>query len=210
MPDPNSKFGKGGGRANTYGFTGEDYDQDVGLLYLRARYYMLEVSRFINKDLFAGLTGKPSSLNPYIYCQNNPLVFADPLGLYALSETARRTRNFGFIRSSATSLGAQRALEQREQYQLQQEKLKSERGGLSPEEAYRLAEALEVGAIGAGVMSVFCYGTAVVLALTGVGAPAAVALWTAGHVWGGIATGMETAAIGIRFFAPGGIKFSLW
>jgi RHS repeat-associated protein len=82
IPSPSSKFGLGGIRSNTFGFTGEDYDQEVGLLYLRARYYASEVGRFICLDPTLNVFGKAGSLNGYSYVYNNPAVYTDPLGLW--------------------------------------------------------------------------------------------------------------------------------
>ncbi len=83
IPSPNSKFGQGGEKANTYGFTGEQWDEDVGLLYLRARYYQPDVGRFITKDPFPGITALSQTLPPYLYCQNNPTDLVDPQGRIA-------------------------------------------------------------------------------------------------------------------------------
>ncbi|MCL5292145.1 MAG: hypothetical protein M1548_06405 [Actinobacteria bacterium] len=47
VPTYSSKFGQGGERSSTFGYTGEDFDQTTGLLYLRARYYSPEIGRFI-------------------------------------------------------------------------------------------------------------------------------------------------------------------
>lgn len=47
------------------------------LLYMRARYYMPSLGRFINKDPI-GLAG---GMNMYAYVGNNPLSLIDPLGL---------------------------------------------------------------------------------------------------------------------------------
>ncbi|MCX5885489.1 MAG: cysteine peptidase family C39 domain-containing protein [Proteobacteria bacterium] len=51
-------------------------DEGNGLLYMRARYYDLEVGRFINKDPI-GLFG---GYNLYTYVANNPINLIDPLG----------------------------------------------------------------------------------------------------------------------------------
>jgi RHS repeat-associated protein len=53
-PSSSSQFGLGGRRENTFGFTGEDYDEITHLLYLRARYYASEVGRFISLDTTVG------------------------------------------------------------------------------------------------------------------------------------------------------------
>jgi RHS repeat-associated protein len=66
---------------NPYQYTGEAWDSEVELLYLRARYYQAETGRFITKDPWAGDVGRPSTLNLYAYAANNPANHADPTGL---------------------------------------------------------------------------------------------------------------------------------
>jgi RHS repeat-associated protein len=72
-----------GSSDNTFQFTGEQTDDETGLLYLRARYYDPGVGRFISKDPFSGLVEMPSSLNRYSYAQNNPVMLNDPTGKVA-------------------------------------------------------------------------------------------------------------------------------
>jgi RHS repeat-associated protein len=70
----------GGDGSNPYQFTGEAWDAEVELLYLRARYYQPEVGRFVTKDLWAGNVWRPGTLNRYVYVGNNPVNLADPTG----------------------------------------------------------------------------------------------------------------------------------
>jgi RHS repeat-associated protein len=71
----------GNGVPNPWQFTGEAWDAEVGLLYLRARYYQPETGRFITKDPWAGNVRRPGTLNRYVYVGNNPVNLADPGGL---------------------------------------------------------------------------------------------------------------------------------
>lgn len=66
-----------------YGYTGREYDEEAGLLYLRARYYDPKIGRFISADPFWGRLEEPASQNRYTYVHNNPLLYTDPLGLDA-------------------------------------------------------------------------------------------------------------------------------
>jgi RHS repeat-associated protein len=70
-----------GDASNPYQFTGEAWDEEVELLYLRARYYQPEVGRFITKDPWAGLTRQPGTLNRFAYVSNDPVNDIDPRGL---------------------------------------------------------------------------------------------------------------------------------
>ena len=49
-----------GSSANEFTFTGEQVDGETGLVFLRARYYDLEVGRFISKDIFPGFVNDNS------------------------------------------------------------------------------------------------------------------------------------------------------
>lgn len=59
---------------NPFRYCGEYYDNETGLIYLRARYYDSSIQRFITED--------PARdwLNWYAYCGNNPVLYHDPSG----------------------------------------------------------------------------------------------------------------------------------
>ncbi len=71
----------GGEVYNPYQFTGEAWDAEVELLYLRARYYQPGTGRFITKDPWGGDVWRPGTLNRYVYVRNNPVNLGDPTGL---------------------------------------------------------------------------------------------------------------------------------
>ncbi len=56
-------------------YTGQQYDQETGQYYLRARYYNPAVGRFLQEDTYRG-----DGLNLYAYCANNPVMYYDPSG----------------------------------------------------------------------------------------------------------------------------------
>ena len=56
-------------------YTGQQYDQETGQYYLRARYYSPVVGRFLQEDTYRG-----DGLNLYAYCANNPVMYYDPSG----------------------------------------------------------------------------------------------------------------------------------
>jgi RHS repeat-associated protein len=62
-----------------HGFTGKEYDADIGLYYFNARWYDPELGRFINEDP----AGDPNNPNLYTYCRNNPLSYIDSDGHFA-------------------------------------------------------------------------------------------------------------------------------
>ena len=64
-----------GGTPDPFGYCGEYYDSETGLIYLRNRYYDPTTGRFINEDLIK------DGLNWYVYCEGNPIMFVDPRGL---------------------------------------------------------------------------------------------------------------------------------
>ncbi len=70
---------------NVYKYSGEQFDEETGLIFLRNRYYDPEIGRFISKDPLPGRLNRPSTLNSYLYVNNNPVNFIDPLGLEELT-----------------------------------------------------------------------------------------------------------------------------
>ncbi len=63
--------------SNPYQFTGREYDDEAGMYYYRARYYNPYNGRFITED--PRIMSAGSDL--YVYVNNNPVNFIDPLGL---------------------------------------------------------------------------------------------------------------------------------
>ena len=61
-----------------HSFTGKEFDPDTGLHYYNARWYDVDLGRFISEDPVAD----PNNPNLYSYTANNPLRFIDPTGLY--------------------------------------------------------------------------------------------------------------------------------
>ncbi|MFZ5596788.1 MAG: RHS repeat domain-containing protein [Bacillota bacterium] len=68
--------------ANPIRYAGEYYDDESGLIYLRARYYDPTVGRFISRDSYEGDVTNPLSFNLYAYCYSNPLIYVDPSGYF--------------------------------------------------------------------------------------------------------------------------------
>ena len=71
---------RSGPRGQPFGYTGEVWDLETGLLNLRARLYDPAIGRFLQRDSFAGSPGAPQSLNRCSYALNNPVNMVDPSG----------------------------------------------------------------------------------------------------------------------------------
>ena len=63
---------------NPFRYSGEYLDFETNTIYLRARYYNPTTGRFLTED------SARAGLNWYTYCNNNPILFIDPLGLDAV------------------------------------------------------------------------------------------------------------------------------
>ncbi len=70
--------------SNRYLFTGEQFDTDLGMYYLRARYLNTQTGRFHNMDTYEGRTGEPQTLHKYLYAHSNPVSNIDPSGNVSL------------------------------------------------------------------------------------------------------------------------------
>lgn len=69
---------------NPCSYRGYDYDEETGYYYLQSRYYDPSIGRFLNSDEYDYLGSSDSllSLNLYCYCNNQPIIHADPTGHY--------------------------------------------------------------------------------------------------------------------------------
>ena len=65
---------------NRLWYTGKPHEEDTGLTYMGARYYMPLVGRFTGMDPKEFEPGQPHSLNRYAYGNNNPYKYVDPDG----------------------------------------------------------------------------------------------------------------------------------
>ncbi|MDC7243345.1 MAG: RHS repeat-associated core domain-containing protein, partial [Sphaerochaetaceae bacterium] len=69
---------------NPYRYRCYRYDNEAGLYYLNSRYYNSNVGRFINSDGLLGKVGNIKSSNMFMYANNNPIMFVDTTGEWAL------------------------------------------------------------------------------------------------------------------------------
>jgi len=79
--DPYGQIRKQEGESvNRQVFTGQEFDENTGLVYFGARYYDPDTARFITQDSYLGESGTPPSLHRYLYAYSNPTVYVDLYG----------------------------------------------------------------------------------------------------------------------------------
>ena len=71
-----NKINSTGTTPNNYLYRGEQFDPDLGLYYLRARYYNPQIGRFLSEDPI----GFAGGINKYVYVSDAPMDFDDPFG----------------------------------------------------------------------------------------------------------------------------------
>ena len=81
-----NSFTKVGTTPNNYLYRGEQFDSDLDLYYLRARYYNLATGRFLSRDPEDGKTLDPATLHKYLYANGDPVNGIDPRGREDLVE----------------------------------------------------------------------------------------------------------------------------
>lgn len=78
---------KTGTTENDFRYTGEQYNANTGLYYLRARYMNPSTGTFISMDSYSGNIYEPVTLHKYLYANANPVMYTDPTGYFSLLET---------------------------------------------------------------------------------------------------------------------------
>ncbi len=72
------------------GFTGHRDDAELGLVYMRARYYDPLLGRFLSPDPIVPDLENPQSLNRYAYALNNPISNVDPTGNFSIGKAIKK------------------------------------------------------------------------------------------------------------------------
>jgi RHS repeat-associated protein len=98
-----NSFTKSGTTPNNYLYRGEQFDADLGLYYLRARYYNAATGRFLSRDPEDGKPVDPQSLHKYLYAGGDPVNMVDPTGRVDTIETIFTTT----VISSPLEIGAE-------------------------------------------------------------------------------------------------------
>jgi RHS repeat-associated protein len=83
-----NKINSTGTTPNNFLYRGEQYDSDLGLYYLRARYYNPLTGRFIGRDPEDGKIKIPATLHKYLYASGDPVNRIDPSGRGDLIEVS--------------------------------------------------------------------------------------------------------------------------
>jgi len=80
--------GHTGSSSQDFTFTGEQVENELGLVFLRARYYDPEIGRFVSRDGFPAHANVSQTLNRYVYTRNNPVRLTDPTGYFSIDLNA--------------------------------------------------------------------------------------------------------------------------
>ena len=72
---------------SAWGYTGEQQDSYIKLIYLRSRMYSPVTGRFTSKDSWLGDYNRPLSLNRWNYTNGNPINYTDPSGRSPISSS---------------------------------------------------------------------------------------------------------------------------
>ncbi len=78
-----------GSTPNVYLYRGEQFDPDLQLYYLRARYFNPLTGRFLTRDPANGQMTDPKSLHKYLYAGGDPINMIDPTGRQDMIETTQ-------------------------------------------------------------------------------------------------------------------------
>jgi RHS repeat-associated protein len=89
-----SLLGRTGTTPNARLYLGEDFDADVGLINLRARYYDQSRGRFRTLDPEPGKVGQPISENRYLYANGDAVDLRDPSGRFVFLTEASLVGGF--------------------------------------------------------------------------------------------------------------------
>ena len=101
-----NSFTKQGTTPNNYLYRGEQYDSDLGLYYLRARYYNPATGRFLSRDPEEGKAKIPATLHKYLYAAGDPVNRIDPRGREDLVEYSSQFVDFNSKFTGPNDFGA--------------------------------------------------------------------------------------------------------
>jgi RHS repeat-associated protein len=88
---------------NAYRYAGEQFDSDLGQVYLRARYYDPATGRFRTMDPKSGMRTMPLTLHDYLYGNGSPINATDPSGEFSLAGNVAAVALVGVLSSISIS-----------------------------------------------------------------------------------------------------------
>jgi RHS repeat-associated protein len=91
-----------GTTSNNFLYAGEEFDPNLGLYYLRARYMNTSSGRFCTTDSYEGSVFDPASLHKYLYTHSNPIDNTDPSGKF---EIAVQTQTISLLNILVNAIG---------------------------------------------------------------------------------------------------------
>jgi RHS repeat-associated protein len=108
-PPPNAQTTRRSTTANSRLFVGEEFDQDLALIHLRARQYKSDIGRFTTIDPRTisqhDPPTEPTALNNYLYANAIPTTLIDPSGNGAAPEYAIQTRGSSMTVQPVKNIG---------------------------------------------------------------------------------------------------------
>ncbi|HYI07797.1 MAG TPA: discoidin domain-containing protein [Thermoanaerobaculia bacterium] len=87
---------------NVYLYRGEQFDEDLGFYYLRARYMNPATGRFFTSDAYWGASRDPVSLHKYLYASADPVNHSDPTGYFSFAELRASMATHGVLNTIAS------------------------------------------------------------------------------------------------------------
>jgi RHS repeat-associated protein len=98
-----------GTTSNSCRFAGQQWDSDLGLYYMRARYLKTDLGRFWTSDTLEGSQDEPLGLHRYLYCNGTPINEIDPSGeIYVPSRSDIGNYIHWYIGTDFQSTGSKR------------------------------------------------------------------------------------------------------
>ena len=92
-----------GATPNNYLFTGEQFDNALGMTYLRNRYYDSSIGRFNQMDTWMGNNSDPVTLHKYLYANADPVNNIDPSGNISLGSVMSAVNVMSTLVGTATT-----------------------------------------------------------------------------------------------------------
>ncbi len=85
-------------------FTGEYWEAEAALTYLRSRWYVAPAARFANLDPWQGRRADPRSLNRYVYAHGNPVENIDPGGEMSMASVGAGLSGLAILSMAAINV----------------------------------------------------------------------------------------------------------